>query len=487
MKQAILAVSFGTTYPDTLEKTIAATEAALAQAYPGWPVYRAFTSGMILKKLRQRDGVEIDNVAQAMARLEREGYTQVAVQSTHVMHGEEYEKMLAQLEPYKLTMEIAVGAPLLHAQSDYEAVADALLSWLPLPADGEALVLMGHGTAHFANSAYAQMEHVLQSRCPRIYIATVEGYPTLDSVAEQLQRQPEIRRLTLAPFMLVAGDHARNDMAGGEDSWKEVLEGKGYEVACILQGLGECPAIQKLFVAHCGEAMERLRRGGKLYGVGVGPGDPELLTLKAVRVLREADVVLVPDSVKADKTALHIASAYLQNKTVETVTTPMVRDKAVVDAAYTAAAGRICALLDQGKQVAFLTLGDPTVYSTYMYIHEKVLARGYDVEVVPGVPSFCAAAARLNLSLCQGSEPLLIVPASHGAEGLLDVKANKVFMKAGKSILELQSQLRDRGLLDHAAMVENCSMENERVYPRFADLQEASGYFSLVIAKEGWK
>ena len=487
MKQAILAVSFGTTYPDTLEKTIAATEAALAEAYPGWPVYRAFTSGMILKKLRQRDGVEIDNVAQAMARLEREGYTQVAVQSTHVMHGEEYEKMLAQLEPYKLTMEIAVGAPLLHAQSDYEAVADALLSWLPLPGDGEALVLMGHGTAHFANSAYAQMEHVLQSRCPRIYIATVEGYPTLDSVAEQLQRQPEIRRLTLAPFMLVAGDHARNDMAGGEDSWKEVLEGKGYEVACILQGLGECPAIQKLFVAHCGEAMERLRRGGKLYGVGVGPGDPELLTLKAVRVLREADVVLVPDSVKADKTALHIASAYLQNKTVETVTTPMVRDKAVVDAAYTAAAGRICALLDQGRQVAFLTLGDPTVYSTYMYIHEKVLARGYDVEVVPGVPSFCAAAARLNLSLCQGSEPLLIVPASHGAEGLLDVKANKVFMKAGKSILELQSQLRDRGLLDHAAMVENCSMENERVYPRFADLQEASGYFSLVIAKEGWK
>ena len=487
MKQAILAVSFGTTYPDTLEKTIAATEAALAEAYPGWPVYRAFTSGMILKKLRQRDGVEIDNVAQAMARLEREGYTQVAVQSTHVMHGEEYEKMLAQLEPYKLTMEIAVGAPLLHAQADYEAVADALLSWLPLPGDGEALVLMGHGTAHFANSAYAQMEHVLQSRCPRIYIATVEGYPTLDSVAEQLQRQPEIRRLTLAPFMLVAGDHARNDMAGGEDSWKEVLEGKGYEVACILQGLGECPAIQKLFVAHCGEAMERLRRGGKLYGVGVGPGDPELLTLKAVRVLREADVVLVPDSVKADKTALHIASAYLQNKTVETVTTPMVRDKAVVDAAYTAAAGRICALLDQGRQVAFLTLGDPTVYSTYMYIHEKVLARGYDVEVVPGVPSFCAAAARLNLSLCQGSEPLLIVPASHGAEGLLDVKANKVFMKAGKSILELQSQLRDRGLLDHAAMVENCSMENERVYPRFADLQEASGYFSLVIAKEGWK
>ena len=137
--------------------------------------------------------------------------------------------------------------------------------------------------------------------------------------------------------------------------------------------------------------------------------------------------------------------------------------------------------------MAFLTLGDPTVYSTYMYIHEKVKARGYDVEVVPGVTSFCAAAARLNMSLCQGSEPLLIIPASHGAEALIDVKANKVFMKAGKSILELKEELKKRGLLQHAAMVENCSMEGERVYEHFEDLTEPSGYFSLVIAKEDGK
>ena len=167
--------------------------------------------------------------------------------------------------------------------------------------------------------------------------------------------------------------------------------------------------------------------------------------------------------------------------------TPMVRDKAVVDAAYEAAAQRIAAHLNCGRSVAFLTLGDPTVYSTYMYIHEKVRARGYDVEVVPGVTSFCAAAARLNLSLCQGAEPLLVIPASHGAEALMDVKANKVFMKAGKSILELQEELRTRGLLERASMVENCSMEGERIYEHFADLMEPSGYFSLVIAKEEWK
>ena len=118
MKKAILAVSFGTSYPDTLRQTIAATEQTLAESFPDWEVRRAFTSGMIIKKLRQRDGVEIETVAQAMQRLEAEGYTHVAVQSTHVMHGEEYEKMLSQLEPFRLRMKLSVGMPLLHAEAD---------------------------------------------------------------------------------------------------------------------------------------------------------------------------------------------------------------------------------------------------------------------------------------------------------------------------------------------------------------------------------
>lgn len=483
MKKAILAVSFGTSYPDTLRKTIAATEQALAEAFPGWEVRRAFTSGMIIRKLKERDGVEIENVSQAMDRLEQEGYTHVAVQSTHVMHGEEYEKMLSQLEPYRLRMQISVGMPLLHSEGDYTSVAQALLNWLPpLDAD-EALVLMGHGTTHFANSAYAQMEHMLQGLCDRVYLATVEGYPALDSVERQLAKRPEIRRLMLAPFMLVAGDHAQNDMSGDEDSWAEQLKNAGYPVRCILKGLGECPAIRALFVEHCRQAVEALKTHGKLWGVGVGPGDPELLTVKAVRVLREADVVIVPDASSGDKVALNIAKDYLKDKQIQFVKTPMVRDKAVMDAAHEQAADTICALLDEGKQVAFLTLGDPAIYSTYMYIHQKVLRRGYAVEVVPGIPSFCAAAARLNQSLCLGREPLTIIPASHDQNDLMDLPGNKVFMKAGRSILELQQALADRGLLDGASMVENCSMENEHVYPHFADLKESSGYFSLVIVK----
>ena len=483
MKKAILSVSFGTSYPDTLLKTIAATEQALADAFPGWEVRRAFTSGMIIRKLRERDGVEIENVTQAMHRLEDEGYTHVAVQSTHVMHGEEYEKMLSQLEPFRLRMKISVGMPLLHSEEDYASVAQALLEWLPTLDEDEALVLMGHGTTHFANSAYAQMEHMLQARCDRVYLATVEGYPTLESVQRQLAKRTQIRRLMLAPFMLVAGDHARNDMSGEEDSWAEQLRKAGYVVRCILQGLGECSAVRALFVEHCRQAMEALETHGKLWGVGVGPGDPELLTVKAVRVLREADVVIVPDASSGDKVALNIAKDYLKDKQIQFVKTPMVRDKAVMDAAHEQAADTICALLEGGKQVAFLTLGDPAIYSTYMYIHQKVLCRGYAVEVVPGITSFCAAAARLNQSLCLGREPLTIIPASHDQNDLMDLPGNKVFMKAGRSILELQQALADRGLLERASMVENCSMENEHVYPHFADLKEPSGYFSLVIVK----
>ena len=483
MKKAILAVSFGTSYPDTLRKTIAATEQALAEAFPDWEVRRAFTSGMIIRKLKERDGVEIENVHQAMHRLEEEGYTHVAVQSTHVMHGEEYEKMLSQLEPYRMRMKISVGMPLLHSEEDYLSVAKALLNWLPTLDADEALVLMGHGTTHFANSAYAQMEHMLQAHCDRVYLATVEGYPTLDSVERQLAKRPEIRRLMLAPFMLVAGDHARNDMSGDEDSWAEQLKQAGYTVRCILQGLGECSAIRELFVEHCRLAMEALKTHGKLWGVGVGPGDPELLTVKAVRVLREADVVIVPDASSGDKVALNIAKDYLKGKQIQFVKTPMVRDKTVMDAAHEQAADTISALLDDGKQVAFLTLGDPAIYSTYMYIHQKVLRRGYAVEVVPGIPSFCAAAARLNQSLCLGREPLIIIPASHDQNDLMDLPGNKVFMKAGRSILELQQALAEKGLLEGASMVENCSMENEHVYFHFADLKEPSGYFSLVIVK----
>ena len=223
---------------------------------------------------------------------------------------------------------------------------------------------------------------------------------------------------------------------------------------------------------------------GTLYGLGVGPGDPELLTVKAVRLLREADVIAVPDKGSGEKTALNIVKDYVAGKELLPCPAPMVRDQAVLDAARDEIAGRICALLEAGRTVAFITLGDPTVYSTYLYIHRRVLARGYEAVLVPGVPSFCAVAARLGVSLCEGSERLLIVPASHrDVEDCLRVDANLVFMKAGRELGALRERLGEAGLLDRASLVANCGMEGETVCPRFADVPEDTGYFSIVLVK----
>ena len=223
---------------------------------------------------------------------------------------------------------------------------------------------------------------------------------------------------------------------------------------------------------------------GKLYGIGVGPGDPELITVKALRLLKEADVVAVPDKGSGEKTALQIVRDYVTDEQVQFFPTPMIRDKAALQKNYEEQADRICALLDQGKMVVFITLGDPTIYSTYYYVHKIVAQRGYDAELIPGVPSFCAVAARLGTALCERSDRLLIVPASSSVEDALDIKANKVFMKAGSSILELKEQLRRAGKLDHAFAVENCSMADEHVWHRFADMDQPSGYFSIVVVKE---
>ena len=150
---------------------------------------------------------------------------------------------------------------------------------------------------------------------------------------------------------------------------------------------------------------------GILYGVGVGPGDPELLTAKAIRLLRECDAVAAPKSTDGRQTALDIASPYIgQDKSILLFDMPMTHDRQARNASHDAAADALCALLDEGKTVVFLTLGDPTIYSTYWYVHKRVAARGYAAELVPGVPSFCAAAAAMGRALCEDGEMLQIIP-----------------------------------------------------------------------------
>ncbi len=224
---------------------------------------------------------------------------------------------------------------------------------------------------------------------------------------------------------------------------------------------------------------------GKLYGVGVGPGDPELLTLKAVHILQEVDIIAIPDKGGGAQTALAIAGRWVEGKPRLSCPMPMVRSWEALEAAHQAAADQICIQLDQGKQVAFLTLGDPTVYSTYSYLHQKVLDRGYLAELVPGVPSFCAAAAKLNTSLCQGNERLLIVPACHGVEDTFALSANKVYMKAGGSLEALKVGLAAHGQLARASAAANVGMEGEQIWPELAGMEDLPGYFAVVVVKQG--
>ena len=225
---------------------------------------------------------------------------------------------------------------------------------------------------------------------------------------------------------------------------------------------------------------------GVLYGVSVGPGDPELLTLKAVRAIERADVVAVPDIGDKRRTAYSICEEYLGGKELLDCSTPMTRDRSLAQAAYERVAGDICALLDEGKSVAYLCLGDIGVYSTYAYVHDIVVARGYEALIIPGVTSFSASAAKLGTALCLGSERLVVAPASSASiDDVLDMRATKVFMKSGKQLGELQRKLAERGQLDRASMVANCGLPDERVYERFADV-DADGdadYFSVVIVK----
>ena len=223
---------------------------------------------------------------------------------------------------------------------------------------------------------------------------------------------------------------------------------------------------------------------GKLYGVSVGPGDPELLTLRAIRAIREADVVAVPNIGHKRQTAFKIAEEYLEGKELLDCSTPMTKDRTVVLAAYDKIADDLCAQLEAGKDVAYLCLGDIAIYSTYIYVHDIVVARGFEAEIIPGVTSFSACAAKLGTALCEGPERLLVAPVmASDVDDILDVPANKVFMKSGREVAALRDKLAERGELDHASMVANCGLPDEKIFERLADIDDDGDYFSVVIVK----
>lgn len=258
-KPVLLVVSFGTSFADAREKNITAIEKALAEAFPAYEVRRAFTSGMILKKLRERDGICIDSVPEAMERLMRDGVQEAVVQPTHVMNGGEYDKMVRDVRACEGRFtSLKIGRALLSDDHDMDAMIETVFAAdAAMVAPDTALVYMGHGTDHEANRGYARLQEKLRADGHRnIFIGTVESTPTVEDVLRDVG-QGSFRRVVLLPLMIVAGDHAIHDMAGdGEDSWKSIFQRAGYDTVCVLRGLGERPAIRWMIMGHCAETMK---------------------------------------------------------------------------------------------------------------------------------------------------------------------------------------------------------------------------------------
>ena len=260
MKKALLVVSFGTMYPEALERNIAAIERDLAAAFPDREFRRAFTSGIIRRKLMRRDRVKVDGVVEALEALWLEGYEDVLVQPTLIINGEETARMRAEIRLYSDQFRrLQVGKPLLTDQQDYELLADAIAQEMPQMSYDGALALMGHGTKHFSNPAYIALEYVFHAKgYTNVFIGTVEGYPTIHEVIDRLDNHLNARRVYIAPLMVVAGEHARKDMAGPQpDSWKNQLIAHDYQPIAILKGLGEYAGVRALFVEHARQALNQ--------------------------------------------------------------------------------------------------------------------------------------------------------------------------------------------------------------------------------------
>ena len=261
-KNGILVVSFGTSYEDTRKKTIGAIEAAIQKAYPHIPVYSAWTSRIIRTKLFKNTGEKIYSVEEALAQMEKDGVSNVFVQTTHVINGIEYESMKKDAAVWECHFDsIAFGKPLLSSTEDMKElicmIADEFSEIINSDKASEtALVLMGHGTEHHSNTGYAALDDMCKEMgYPNIHVGTVESYPSLTQIIPLLKNAP-VKTVHLAPLMIVAGDHASNDMAGSsKNSWVSQLTYAGYDVTCHLKGLGQYSDVRRLFLKHLKEIL----------------------------------------------------------------------------------------------------------------------------------------------------------------------------------------------------------------------------------------
>lgn len=258
----LLVLSFGTSYNDSRRLTIGAIEGDLEKAFPDFSVRRGFTANIIIDHVQRRDNILIDDVDAALERAVNNGVKNLVVQPTHLMHGLEYDELVEEVGNYSDAFDqVVFGEPLLNSDDDFARVEKAITEWTASYDDGEtAICFMGHGTEADSNEVYQKMQDLLtKDGYTNYFVGTVEAQPSLDDVLAKVQAG-NYKRVVLEPLMVVAGDHANNDMAGDEDgSWKKTFEDAGYEVECLLRGLGENEDIRAIYVDHAKAAIDSLK------------------------------------------------------------------------------------------------------------------------------------------------------------------------------------------------------------------------------------
>lgn len=262
MKKGILLVAFGTSVPEA-QISFDNIERSVKKTFPGIPVRWGYTSRTIIRKMGE-EGKQLSTPEEALSSMMRENFTHVAVQSFHIMPGAEFHGLVKNVRRFagmsKGLTRVMVGYPLMSTSKDLQKVAEALVSIIPKERNKkDAVVFMGHGTHHPANVYYAALNYHLQKLDPKIFVGTIEGWPEIDVIKSDL-RKNRIKKSYLMPFMTVAGDHARNDMAGSaEGSWKSILEKEGIKCVPVLKGVAEYPEFVDIWVDHLRTAFEHFR------------------------------------------------------------------------------------------------------------------------------------------------------------------------------------------------------------------------------------
>ena len=260
-EKELLVLSFGTSFNDSRRLTIGAIEDSLEEAFPDYSVRRGFTANIVIDHINRRDGFLIDDVEASLKRAESNSVKTLVVQPTHLMNGFEYSDLIKEVGNHADSFDkVVFGEPLLTSDEDFKRVEQAIVDWTKEYDDGKtAICFMGHGTEAESNGVYQKMQNLLAADGHTNYfIGTVEATPTLDDVIASMKKGG-YERVILEPLMVVAGDHAHNDMAGDEeDSWKSVFEAEGYKVECLMRGLGENEAIRQIYIDHAKDAIDSI-------------------------------------------------------------------------------------------------------------------------------------------------------------------------------------------------------------------------------------